>query len=360
MMRVPFIDLAARNARFADAFAQATRDALTRPLILGQEVERFERSWAIYCDRDHCVGTGNGYDAILLMLRAARIGTRSRVAVQTNAHVSAWLALDAVGADIVPIEPIPATSQMDAQRLAQASAERPLDAILITHMYGRLGDMRAYREVARQQGALLLVDASHAHGMAGEELGDVAAFSFYPTKNLGALGDAGAVVTNMGALAERVRSLRNYGGKNRNAHVERHGVNSRMDELQAAFLNIKLPALDTDNARRAAVAVACYARLGATAMHRHTWHLLTVRCSEREELRARLEARGIETAVHYPTPPHLQPALAHLGYARGSFPIAESLAREVVSIPNGPELTGAQVAYVATSLHNAVAGEVLA
>lgn len=359
-MTVPFIDLAARNRRFADAFANATRAALGRSLILGDQVEQFERTWAIFCDKPYCVGVGNGYDAILLMLRGARL-EHARVAVQTNAHVSAWLALDAVGADIVPIEPDPSTHQMDAQRLAQVSAERGLDAILITHMYGRVGNLDAYREVARQQNALLLVDASHAHGLSGDDLGDAAAFSFYPTKNLGAIGDAGAVVTNMLALALRLRALRNYGGAVRNEHDLRHGVNSRLDELQAAFLNIKFPSLAADNLRRVAIAQEyCSALRLPTPSARHCWHLAVLRCERREELRARLFAKDVETAIHYPTPPHLQPALAHLGFRIGSFPIAESLARGVVSIPNGPELTDHQVEHVSRALRTALIREAVA
>lgn len=358
---IPFVNLAQRNARYADAFAAVVRDAVNKPLILGEQVRRFEKAWATYCQRRHCVGVGNGYDALVLMLRGANIQQGSRVIVQTNAHVAAWLAVDAVGAQIVPVEPDPDTHQIDAEHVV--SADRlagGVDAVLVTFMYGRVPDVPMLTKVTHALGAHLLVDASHAHGIGGALLGDAAAFSFYPTKNLGALGDAGAVVTDSPRIAQRVADLRNYGSVTKNVHTLRYGVNSRLDELQAGFLNIKLPQLDPDNARRAIIARTYRRALGLCAVTvPHVYHLFTLCCSERAIAQERLAARGIETGRYYPTPPHLQPAFAHLGYSVGTFPVAEQLAREVFNVPNGPELTDEQVMHVAHELRALVSEEVL-
>lgn len=359
---IRFLDLTKRNARYADAFAQAMRSALQRSLVLGEEVARFEKAWSAYCDRQHCVGVGNGYDALALMLRAAGIGQNSRVAVQTNAHAAAWLAVDAVGAQIVPVEPDPHAGTFDVGRFVVAARSAGgVDAVLVTFLYGRAPDMPTLTKVAHSLGAHVFVDAAQAHGLGGALLGDAAAFSFYPTKNLGALGDAGAVVTNNELIATRVRELRNYGGTDRNVHALRYGVNSRLDELQAAFLNIKLPQLDKDNARRARIAHAYEkALVTPSATNPDVHHLFTLRSKQRAAVRARLAESGIETAVYYPTPPHLQPAFRHLGYSEGSFPIAEAHAREVFSVPSGQELTDDEVLRVARSLRALIESEAVA
>lgn len=359
---IPFLDLAKRNARYVDAFAAATRAALARQLVLGEEVARFEKAWSAYCDKRHCVGVGNGYDALLLMLRAAGIGPQCQVMVQTNAHVSAWLAVDATGARVVPVEPDPHSLLLDAGHVVDvARSVGGVDAVLVTFLYGRVPDMLTLTKAAHTLGAHVLVDAAQAHGIGGALLGDAAAFSFYPTKNLGALGDAGAVVTNNPLLAGRVREFRNYGGAERNVHTLRYGVNSRLDELQAAFLNIKLPQLDKDNARRARIA-RTYERalcVPTPTMFPDVHHLFVVRSQQRAAVMERLAALGVETAVYYPTPPHLQPAFRHLGYERGSFPIAETHAREVFSVPSGPELSDAEVHCVAQALRSLVSAEAM-
>lgn len=356
---IAFLDLTKRNARYEDAFAAAVKHAIHKPLILGEQVDRFERGWSIYCDKKYGVGVGNGYDGLVLMLRAIGIHPGCRVVVQTNAHVSAWLAVDAVGAQIVPVEPDPDNYQIDLERLTSILSTG-IDAVLVTFMYGRIPDIATLTKVSRASGAHLLVDASHAHGAHGVFLGDAATFSLYPTKNLGALGDAGIVVTNSQRIAHRIRDFRNYGSVTKNTHSLRYGSNSRLDELQAAFLNIKLSQLDSDNQRRNQIARTYYRalrQLPPTAPHMH--HLFVLRSHDRAQAQATLAAQGIETARYYPIPPHRQDAFAHLSYGAGSFVIAEQLAAECFCIPNGPELTDEEVIYVAEQLRKLVQEEVL-
>lgn len=313
----------------------------SRNLILGPEVEAFEREWAAYCGKRYAVGVGNGFDALVLMLRAFGIGPGRNVLVPSNTYIATWLAVSAVGANIIAIEPDEATHCIDPNRVAEAGSHLVGGAILAVHLYGNRCDMASLRKIATEYGVPLLVDAAQAHGLKGEDLGDAAAFSFYPTKNLGALGDAGAVVLNDEKRAQTIRSLRNYGSTSKNVHT-RIGVNSRLDELQAAFLRAKLPLLDGYLVRRAHNAE----RYGAFVNGVH--HHAVIRSEVRGALRERLAARGIETLVHYPLPPHRQPAYEHLNSC--SFPIAEKLAREVLSLPCGPELTAAQVESVAIAL----------
>ena len=349
---ISFINLTRRNARYAEAFAAIARAAIGKPLILGEQVRRFEQAWAAYCQKKYCVGVGNGYDALMLMLRASGIQPGCRVIVQTNAHVAAWLAVDAVGARIVPVEPDPETHQVDADRiLAADELAGGVDAVLVTFMYGKVPDMATLSKVAHARGAHLLVDASHAHGIGGALLGDAAAFSFYPTKNLGALGDAGAVVTDSPRIAPRIAALRNYGSITKNVHSLRYGCNSRLDEVQAALLNVKLPQLDRDNDRRGRIARTYLRALGQESPRApDVHHLFPVRSRDRAAAQERLAARGIETGRYYPTPPHRQEAFAHLGYGAGAFPVAEQLAQDTFCVPSGPELTDEEAVAVANEL----------
>lgn len=340
-MRVSFCNLGKVNEEVRPQLNEAYARVMARgQYILGPEVEDFELEWATYCQRTHCVGTGNAYDALRLMLRAYGIGRGDEVIVPANTYIATWLAVSAVGALPVPVDP---DESMNIGDIGHAVTPRT-KAVLAVHLYGRAANVTYLRGWTRELGIPLLIDAAQAHGLKGDFLGDCAAFSFYPTKNLGALGDGGAVVTNNGEIAAAVSCLRNYGSpaKNRNSAI---GINSRLDELQAAFLRAKLPKLDEFNRRRADHAAA----YGQTIPY-GMWHQCVIRSESRSEFIRDMAERGIETAIHYPTPPHLQPAYAGLDYGVGSFPVAERMAREVVSVPVGPELTAEQVAHVADAL----------
>ena len=357
-MRVPFLSLKSVHGEIGPALDEACRRVMRSGwYILGPEVEAFEERFARFCGAKHCVGVANGLDAMVLVLRAWGIGEGHEVIVPSNTYIATWLAVSQVGARPVPVEPDEATYNLDPQRVEKAITRRTR-AILPVHLYGQAADMRPIRALAKRRGVKVLEDAAQAagaryRGQRAGVLGDAAAFSFYPTKNLGAFGDGGAVVTNDAGLANRVRALRNYGSRKRYVN-EVKGVNSRLDPLQAALLGPRLDVLDEWNARRARIAARYLDALAATPLVlpatgdgcEHTWHLFVVRHKRRNAFRAALEQRGVGTDVHYPTPPHLQRAYADLGLRKGSFPISERIHREVVSLPIGPHLSDAEVEYV--------------
>lgn len=359
---VSFLDLRAIN----DAQAPALQAAFARVLgsgwyIMGREVEAFERDFAAFCGAEHCVGVGNGLDALFLMLKAYGIGQGDEVIVPSNTYIATWLAVTHAGATPVPVEPLEATHNLDPS-LVEAAITPRTKAILAVHLYGQPASMRELRSIAQRHGLKLLEDAAQAHGATEHgrrtgSLGDAAGFSFYPGKNLGALGDAGAVVTSDSALAKELRLLRNYGSavKYRN---DRLGYNSRLDELQAALLREKLPMLDAQNAQRQALAEVYLDALQGLGLvlpqlapHAvSAWHLFVVRTQHREALQAHLKAAGIETLIHYPIAPHLQAAYGDLGWPRGSLPLAERLQDEVLSLPMGPHLREQDVRRVARAV----------
>lgn len=343
-MRVPFCDLAKVNAELRPQLDDAYLRVMARgQYILGPEVEAFEQEWADYCQRDYCVGVGNALDGLTLMLRAYGIGPGDEVIVPANTYIATWLAVSAVGASPVPCDPDPVS--MNLHNIGHAITDRT-KAVLAVHLYGRPADVGYLRGWTSVRKIPLLIDAAQAHGIKGADLGDCAAFSFYPTKNLGALGDGGAVVTNDQAIEDRVRLMRNYGSMEKNVHGS-IGFNTRLDELQAAFLRAKLPYLDEFNARRRRNATVCCGEAHGVV------HQFVVRVPDRPSFRKELSEAGIETAVHYPTPPHMQGAYYHEGFGPGSFPVAELLAREVVSLPVGPELRSDQVALISRYTHEA-------
>jgi dTDP-4-amino-4,6-dideoxygalactose transaminase len=361
-MKVPFLELRRAYAELAPQIARAMeRVASSGRYILGEEVEAFERDYAAYCGARHCVGVASGLDALHLSLRALGVGSGDEVIVPSNTYVATWLAVTHCGARPVPVEPDPAAHNLDPARVAAAVTPRT-KAILAVHLYGQPADLDALSRLARRHGLALLEDAAQAHGARykGRRIGghgNAAAWSFFPTKNLGALGDAGAVTTDDAALAERLRMLRNYGSP-RPSVTEAAGFNSRLDPLQAAVLAVKLPHLDAWNARRAAIARTYREELASLDLElpavpdwaEPAWHLFVVRSTRRDELRRRLAASGIETLVHYPVPPHRQPAYADLGIAAGALPVAERLAGEVLSLPLGPQLEPAELRAVVDAL----------
>jgi dTDP-4-amino-4,6-dideoxygalactose transaminase len=340
-MRVPFLDLAASTAALRAELDAAVARTLDESLYVGgAAVADFEGAWAAFCGVEHAVGVGSGTAALELALRAAGIGAGDEVLVPANTCVPTVAAIEGAGATPVLVDAHPKTWTLDPERLAEARSERAR-AIVPVHLYGRRADLDAIGAFAREHDLVVVEDAAQAHGLAGSG-GDsaAAAFSFYPTKNLGALGDAGAIVTNDGAVAEEARRLRAYGEDERSHSVE-PGTNSRLDTLQAAILLAKLEHLPRWNERRRELAARYDELLANLPLERpaydegSVWHLYVVRVGDRDGFRAALRARGIGTAIHYPRAVHQHPAYARL--AR-DLPVAEALAREVVSLPLHPEL----------------------
>jgi dTDP-4-amino-4,6-dideoxygalactose transaminase len=341
---IPFNDLRPLIARYRQAYEEGLRRVLDRGwFILGPEVEAFEAEFAAYHGAGyHAIAVGHGTDAIELALRAAGVGHGDEVITTPLTAVPTVCAIERAGARPVFADIDPHTCTLDPAAV-QAAIRPSTRAMVPVHLYGRPADLAGLLAVARAAGLLVLEDCAQAHGarIDGQPVGtfgDLAAFSFYPTKNLGAFGDGGAVLTSDGALAERIRRLRNYGQADRYQHVER-GQNSRLDEVQAALLRVTLAHLDEHNEERRRLA-AHYRRflkgVGLPAVGPalgHVYHLFVVRHPDRDGLRCRLAARGVGTGCHYPLPVHLQPAYADLGYGPGSFPMAERVAREVLSLP---------------------------
>ncbi len=355
-MRVPFFDLPAGNAEVRGEIEAAVRRVLDSGwFVLGAEVAAFEAEWAEYVGARHCIGLGNGLDALHLGLRALGVGAGDEVIVPSHTYIATWLAVSYAGAVPVPVEPDPETYLVSAGALDAAVTERT-KAVLPVHLYGRPADLTEIGAAAARHGLRVLDDAAQAHGATwgGRRVGalsDLTAWSFYPSKNLGALGDGGAVTTDDDGLADRVRLLRNYGSDRKYVH-QVPGYNSRLDELQAAVLRAKLPHLAAWNERRRLVAERYGAELKGLdlvlpeVVDGHVWHVYVVRSSRRDALAAHLAERGVETVVHYPIPPHRQGAYAALGLAAGSLPVAEAVHDEVLSLPMGPHLTEAQQSYV--------------
>jgi dTDP-4-amino-4,6-dideoxygalactose transaminase len=362
-MNVPFLDLKAPYAELREEFDAAFRRvAESGWFILGSEVAAFESEFAAYCGARHCVGVANGLDALHLILRAMDVGAGDEVIVPSNTYIATWLAVSNVGATPVPVEPDERTYNLDPNRIEEAITPRT-KAIMPVHLYGQTADMDTINEIASAYGIKVIEDAAQAHGArykgrrAGT-LADAAGFSFYPGKNLGAMGDGGAVTTDDDALAARLRVLRNYGSQVK-YYNEVKGLNSRLDELQAAMLRAKLTRLDEWNERRKRVAADyLHALEGAPDLvlpyvppyADPVWHLFVVRHGERDELQQHLSRAGVGTLIHYPLPPHLQEAYAELGYAAGGFPVAEDMAREVLSLPMGPHLSAEEVSQVTSAL----------
>ena len=362
MPSLPLVDLEAQGAAFDGTLEDACLAVLRRAdFILGADVAAFEREFAAYCGVDHAVGVDSGMSALELALRAMGVGPGDEVIAPANTFVGTTFPIAAAGARPVLVDVDPETSTLDPAQLAAAITRRTR-AVVPVHLYGQCADMSAILRIAREHGLLVLEDACQAHGArwgdrrAGS-LGDAAAFSFYPSKNLGASGDGGMVVTRDLALAERVRLLRNYGQREK-GRSEVLAFNRRLDTLQAAILRVKLPRLDAWNAARRAHAAAYdgvladlpLVRPRAGAGREHVWHLYVVRVPRRDAVRAALAEAGIGTGVHYPVPIHLQPAHRDLGYSQGDFPVAEQLAGEILSLPMYPEMPADGVIAVATAL----------
>lgn len=366
-MNIPFLDLSAMHDSMRPELDAAYQRVLgSSSFILGKEVELFESEFAGYCGTRHAIGVANGLDALFLVLKAMDIGPGDEVIVPSNTYIATWLAVSYAGATPVPVEPDPLTFNLDASRIEAAITSRTR-AIMPVHLYGQPADMDAISALASKHGLKVLEDAAQAHGARYKGrrvggLGDAAGFSFYPGKNLGALGDGGAITTNDDALAARLRVLRNYGSE-RKYHNELKGFNSRLDELQAAFLREKLRRLDGWNVQRRRIADQYRVALegcGLGVPHvpdwaEPVWHLVVVRSARRDALAAALAQRGIGTVIHYPVAPHRQPAYAELNLGAGSLPIAEAIHDEVLSLPIWPQMAIEQVETVIAACRDAAA-----
>lgn len=361
-MNVPFLDLRAPH----EELRAELREVFERVLdsgwyILGNEVKQFEQEFADYCEAKYCVGVGNGLEALHLILRAYGIGEGDEVIVPSNTYIATWLAASYACATPIPVEPDERTYNIDPTRIEAAITSRT-KAIIAVHLYGQPADMDAINAIAKKHNLKVIEDAAQAHGARYKgrrvgTLGDAAGFSFYPGKNLGALGDGGAVTTNDPALADKVRVLCNYGSRIKYFN-EVKGYNSRLDELQAAFLREKLKKLDEWNVRRKVVAAEYLSALrGINVVLPHVpewadpvWHLFVVRNQQRDQLQQKLSGAEIGSMIHYPIPPHLQGAYAELGYGTGSFPIAERIANQCLSLPIGPHLDKQQLQLVLNAI----------
>ena len=361
VMRVPYSDFAKMHDPLRQELDAAWRRVMDREWFVGgAEDAAFEKEFAEAAGTACCVGVGNGLDALRLILLAASVGPGDEVLVPANTFVATVLAISYVGAKPVLVDPDRDTAVI-TPREAEKHITEKTRAIMPVHLYGRLADMAGFAALARDRGLILVEDAAQAHGATRQgkqaaAYGLAAGYSFYPGKNLGALGDAGAVVTNDPEVARRVRALANYGSEKKYDHRWK-GVNSRLDELQAAMLRVKLPHLAEWTAQRRRIA-EIYRREIRNPKIRllapdegNVYHVFPVYAKERDALLAHMEQAGIGCLIHYPVPIHLQPAYGDLGYRKGDFPVAEELAETELSIPLYPGMTDSQIGHVVDTLN---------
>jgi dTDP-4-amino-4,6-dideoxygalactose transaminase len=351
-LKAPYIEL---KNHLDDAYKRVMESGW---FILGEEVLKFEQEFAQYCEAKHCIGIGNGLEALCLILQAYDIKAGDEVIVPSNTYIATWLAITFTGATPVPVEPDKRTYNLDPDRV-EAAITSKTRAIMVVDLYGQVGDFDPIMEIANRRNLIVIEDAAQAQGAKYKghhsgSLAHTAGFSFYPGKNLGALGDAGAVVTNDDKIADRIRMLRNYGSKQKYYNEEK-GYNFRLDELQAAFLREKLHFLDEWNQRRIKIASIYSNGLSNVPglvipfvpdWASPIWHIYAIRCSERDDLKKYLKDNHIETLIHYPIPPHLSGAYSEMNFQKGAFPIAEELAVSELSIPMGPHLQVEDAEYV--------------
>lgn len=367
MTKVPFVDLRLQARELHDEFNEVFESVTSRAAyVMGPELKEFEAAFAAFCEAKHCVGVGSGTDAVRLALQVAGVGPGDEVVVPVNTFIATAEAVSHLGATPVFVDCVEDTALLDVARIEEAVTERTT-AVVPVHLYGQPCDMDAILAIAGRRGLAVVEDACQAHGAryrgrrAGS-FGMASAFSFYPGKNLGALGDGGAVVTQQDELREQLLLLRNHGQADKYTHAL-VGLCSRLHNLQAGFLLKKLARLDAWNAARRRAA-ARYDELlsgidGVEPIRvcdgaEPVYHLYVVRVEERDAVREKLGADGVESGIHYPVPLHLQPAFAGLGYGPGDFPVAERLAGSILSLPMFPEITDAQVEYVVERLAAAV------
>lgn len=364
-MKVPFLNLKAAYLELKlDIDAAVSRVLESGRYVLGDEVEEFEDKYASFVQARHCVGVGNGLNALTIGLKALGVGPGDEVIVPAHTYIATWLAVSEIGATPVPVEPDVRTFNIDPSSIESAISSKT-KALIPVHLYGHPADLDPILSIAKRHGLKVIEDAAQAHGARykGTRIGahsDLVAWSFYPGKNLGAMGDAGSVTTNDSELAERIRLLRNYGSCDK-YYNEIKGVNSRLDPIQAAILQVKLNYLDEWNQRRARIAGLYSESLAGYGLHlpeaaswaEPVWHLYVVKTEKRGQLQAHLNDWDIHTLIHYPIPPHLQRAYADLGYRKDSLPITESILNTVLSLPIGPHMTPVEVDAVIRATQNA-------
>lgn len=362
--RVPFLDVSATYTELAGEIDTAIARVLrSGQFVLGENVRSFETEWAAHVGARHCVAVGNGLDALKLSLMALGVSVGDEVIVPSNTFIATWLAVSAVGATPVPVEPVEATGNLDSERVRRAITVRTR-AIVPVHLYGHPADVDALTSLGVTCGIPIVFDAAQAHGASYRSrpvgsYGSASTWSFYPGKNLGAFGDGGAITTDDEALAEKLLALRNYGSKQRYRH-DVLGTNSRLDELQAAVLRVKMRRLADWNRRRTHIADEYAERLSGLPVRlveplpatTSSWHLYTIRILDRDALSSHLAQEGVESLIHYPVPPHLSGAY-RARYGSNPLPIADRIAVETLSLPIGPHLTDGQVDRVCTAVESA-------
>lgn len=360
-MNVKFLDLSKVNNRFRDEIDKSIQTILDKGWYLqGEENENFSKEFAQYCGTKYAIGVDNGLDALRLILLGYGIGLHDEVIVPSNTFIASILAISQVGAKPVLVEPDPKTFNIDPSKIEEAITSKT-KAIMVVDLYGRAVEINKISDIASKYGLKIIEDAAQAHGamfnnLKTGNLGDATGFSFYPGKNLGCFGNGGAVTTNDEELYQRVKAIANYGSDRKYHHIYK-GCNSRLDEIQAAVLRIKLKYLDDDNNIRKTIARKYIENISNKFIQlpdpgvkdQHVWHLFVIRSSYRDELKKYLALAGIETIVHYPTPPHKQ--LAYKEWESLSYPISEKLHSEVLSIPMSPVLTDSEVDYVIDTLN---------
>ncbi len=362
-MNIPFLDLKNIDPKVINELEKASSKVINSgDFILGTALERFENEFAKYCGAKYCIGVGNGLDALTLILRSYGIGPNDEVIVPANTYIATWLAVSHVGAIPIPVEPILETYNIDPKKIIKAITPAA-KAIIPVHLFGYVADMDQIKNIAKEYGLFVIEDSAQSHGAIykGHKsgiLGDAAAFSFYPTKNLGALGDGGAIVTNNDNLADKTRILRNYGSIEKYQN-EIKGVNSRLDDLQAAMLSVKLKYLDQHNGRRREIADIYFKILSNTPgislpkvsdRYRHIWHLFVIRHPKRDLLKKYLFEKGIGTMIHYPIPPHLSRAYSE-NQIENNFPVTENIAETILSLPLHVYLKDEEAEYIANSIN---------
>ena len=358
-MKIPFLKLVDTYTELREELESAFHRVMSSgQYILGQEVVTFEEQWACYNDTRYCVGVASGLDALFLSLKAFGVGHGDEVIVPSNTYIATWLAVSHTGATPIPVEPNKRTLCIDPRFIEEKITQRTR-GIIPVHLYGQPAEMTQISSIAKKRHLFILSDAAQAHGATyrGEpvgKIGDAVAWSFYPGKNLGAFGDAGAVTTNDTRLAEKLLALRNYGSR-RKYENEVQGYNSRLDPVQAAFLRVKLKKLDEWNGRRCQIADIYRKTLGKMSdislvsisdYAEPVYHIFAIFYKERDALKHLLESEGIGTLIHYPIPPHLSEAFKYLSLREGSLPIVERISREVLSLPMGPHLSDHQVSCI--------------
>lgn len=364
-MKIPFLSLSQQNDLIKDRALQVIKEILHKDwYILGQEVAQFEEEYAAFNQTSFSIGVGNGLDALRIALMSLGVKAGDEVIVPSNTFIATWLAVSDVGAKIIPVEPNKRTYNLSSDLIEKAITPRT-KAIIPVHLYGQACEMNKIMSIAKKYNLFVIEDNAQAQGATSNgqltgSFGEINATSFYPGKNLGAMGDAGAITTHNKQLNDKAKELRNYGSSEKYIHNSL-GFNSRLDEFQAAILRLKLHYLSDWNAERLKLA-DCYNKglkeVGDIILpyvaenSTHVYHLYVIRTKRRDELRIDLEKKGITTLIHYPIPPYLQEAYKHLKYKKGSFPIAEEIAETCLSLPLYPGLSEEQVNYISKTIRD--------